>query len=243
MKYTKTIKYGNFLEVYNYELSPQPKVKIGKDKDKIERDEEDLFAKRLDNIKVTKRNFTRLISANLIKNKPLLVSLTYSENMTDIAIGYQDFRKFAQALRNKFGNHFKYIAAPEFQKRGAVHFHVLFWDLPDTVSPAQERKERIIQSFWGHGYVDLELTDGSDKLAGYLAKYMAKAFVDTRLKNKKAYVASRNISRPVVDKYTLTLASLYLYLDPNDVPIYEKEYDTAWLGKCRYRLFKRNNPL
>src|SRR5690606_27837965 len=101
------------------------------------------------------------------------------------------------ALRNKFGKAFSYIAVSEFQKRGAIHFHALFWGLPAEVF-SQERQTRTIALIWKQGFVYMKETDGNDKLSSYLAKYMVKTFTDPRLKNKKAYLASRNIKRPKI---------------------------------------------
>jgi len=74
-----------------------------------------------------KRNFRRLVGANL-PSKPLLISFTYNVFMGDITTGYRDYKSFVQALRYRFGKDLKYIAVPEFQKSGRVHFHALFGD-------------------------------------------------------------------------------------------------------------------
>jgi hypothetical protein len=181
------------------------------------------------------------VSANLSKENPLLLSFTYSKNMTDITIGWKDYRKFIQRLRNKFGKNFKYIAVPEFQKRGAVHFHVLFWGLPEEINPKDERINRTMAKVWGHGFVDVKNTDGHEKLSGYLAKYMAKAFTDKRLKNQKAYMPSKNVKRPVITRNALVLYELMENVGENDLPVSDKEYNTQYLGKCRYRLYKITN--
>src|ERR1035437_6022100 len=130
MSYAKTIMFGDNLEIYEYEHKPPPHVRGLRKKDRPKPDEDKKFEKRKDNMLQAKRNFRRLVGANLSKEKPLLISLTYKENMQDIHIGYKDYRSFIQAIRYEFGKDVKYIAVPEFQKRGAVHFHCLFWGLP-----------------------------------------------------------------------------------------------------------------
>ena len=242
MEYAKTIKYGDNLEIFQYEFKPRPKT--GEKKENLyymKPSEDEIFEKRADNILQTKRNFRRLVSAKLSNEKPLIITLTYAENMTDIIIGWKDYRKFIQRLRNKFGGNFKYIATPEFQKRGAVHFHVLFWELPEEINPQDEKKNRVIAKVWGHGFIDISNTDGHEKLAGYLAKYMAKAFTDKRLKNQKAYMPSKNVKRPIVTKDAIVLYELMQNVGEEDMPVIDKEYNTQYLGKCRYRLFKITN--
>lgn len=60
-----------------------------------------------------------------------------------------------------------------------------------------ERSTRYFASLWTHGFTDVIATDGSSKLATYLAKYMSKALADFRLIGKRGYSASHNILRPV----------------------------------------------
>lgn len=236
MGYTKAITYGDTLEIYEYEGDLSPHRKREKE-NRHKPDVDEKYEKRKDNMMQAKRNFRRLVAANLSKEKPLLISLTYEENMQDISIGYKDFRSFIQALRYRFD--FKYIAVPEFQKRGAVHFHALFWGLPHDV--LRERKTRLIAGIWAKGFVDIIETDGHGKLSSYLAKYMAKAFINRRLKNQKAYVSSRNIKRPVIESNALILPLLYQYVGESDKPVIDRKYETRRLGECRYRLFKITN--
>jgi hypothetical protein len=84
----------------------------------------------------------------------------------------------------------------------------------------------------------LKETDGHAKISTYLSKYMSKAFVDHRLKNQKAYVASRNIKRPIVGRgFSPVWPVLDDYVGDNNIPIHDKTYRTRWLGTCRHRLF------
>jgi hypothetical protein len=241
MSYTKIIRYGDNLEIYQYDYPPMPHRRGVRDPEKEKPTEDEKYEKRKDNIYQTKRNFQRLVSANLGKEKPLLLSLTYAENMQDIKTAYRDFKSFVQALKYKFGKDFKYIAVPEFQKRGAVHFHALFWSLPQKINRKFEIETRTIAKIWGHGFVDIKDTDGDQKISGYLAKYMAKAFTDKKLKNQKAYVSSWNVERPVVESDTSALYFLCKYTNPEDLPVVEKEYLTRWLGRGRFQLFKITN--
>jgi len=251
MSYKKFIRYGNNLEVYEYEREPisreqranrKPKdnaynKKLGADrKDTLS---ERQLGQRQNNSKRAMVAFRRLVASNLQRPElPSLLTLTYAENLTDLSIGYKDYRSFVQALRYKYGKDFRYICVPEFQKRGAVHFHALFWGLPSEVF-LQERKSRTIAMMWGHGYIFMKETDGHEKLSTYLAKYMSKAFIDPKLKNQKSYVASRNVKRPQVGR---GIAPMWAVIDDftgdQEVEVVEKTYDTKWLGKCRHRLFK-----
>ena len=172
MGYTKFIRYGNNFELYEYEREPvyikrrrglrghaHGREGLGADGENRLSEQEQL-GKRQSNAKRAAVAFRRLVASNLSGSVfPVLVTITYAENVTDIKIGYQDYRAFIQALRYKYGKTFKYICVPEFQKRGAVHFHALFWGLPTEVV-LQERSTRTLARIWGKGYVFLKPTDG-----------------------------------------------------------------------------------
>ncbi len=247
MPYTKLIISGNNVEKYQYAKEPRPversrrKRKINDDSKNVGTDgcatlSEGQLGKRQDNARRASLVFRRIVASNLSgTNPPLLLTFTYKENITDINIGYKDYRAFIQTLRNKYGKDFSYISVPEFQERGAVHFHSLFWGLPSEVF-SQERETRTIALMWKKGFVFMKETDGHDKLSSYLAKYMVKAFTDPRLKNKKAYTASKNIKRPQV------IAGVDYSFWPVEEEhikdkeiITDKEYNTRQLGKCHYQ--------
>ena len=256
MGYKKIIRYGNSMELYEYEKHPDTLGRrrgnrrgrknisgdksLGTDGEKVVCRQEEL-GKRQDNARSVSVVFRRLVSSNLSGSElPLLITFTYKENMSDISVGYKDYRSFIQNLRYKFGKDFKYICVPEFQKRGAVHFHALFWVLPSETC-VRERHTRDIARLWGKGFVDMMLTDGNEKISGYLAKYMSKAFIDPRLKNQKAYTTSRNISRPTIEKGDYAFWPIIDEFALNNPPIFDKEYWTKWLGTCRYRHYKISN--
>ena len=254
MGYNKIIKYGDYLELYEYDKnilklgrSKRRRKKIIDDKDMGISGENSLSERRLgkrqDNARRASLAFRRLVGANLGSDsgqyaRPVLITLTYGDNFTDLKGAYGHLSSFIQSLRYKYGKIFKYAAVPEFQKRGAVHFHALVWGLPSELL-LSERQTRTIARTWEHGFVYLKETDGNEKLSFYLSKYMAKAFIDPRLKNQKSYVASRNMLRPVIQSgFSPVWPILEDYEIQNDTPLVDKTYGTKWLGKGRYRLFK-----
>jgi len=255
MGYNKFIKSGNNVEIYEYEkdilvfygvknhkFNDDEKKEVDKEADL----DEVAVGKRMDNVRKASMDFRRLVSSNLDdKVFPLLATATYKENMTDLKRAYYDHKLFVQTLKYTYGKDFKYICVSEFQKRGAVHFHSLFWGLPSEIL-LLERQRGYRQNFsptlskiWGHGFVFLKETDGNDKLSSYLAKYMAKAFTDPRLKNQKAYASSRNVKRPYIVSGITNISFLIDdYVGADAVPVKDKTYDTAYMGKGRYRLYK-----
>jgi len=258
MGFTKVIKSGDLLEIFQYEndLIPQRKKRKPKWK-RIWRPKPDRI--RPDNIYRKKREFARLVRANLEGAvPPAMFSFTVVE-CSDLTVGYSFLTDYFARLRRSHGKAFRYIAVPEFQKRGAVHFHALIWGLPEeeikNETPHWDREEDIgdmgkikrgtrhYQNIWARGYLDCMATDGSEKLAGYLAKYMSKAMFDKRLLGQKSYSASRNVLRSV----RLPFASAVAYSKEiwgidlsTDVPLQERIYQSKYLGTGRYRVYKIN---
>jgi len=174
-------------------------------------------------------SFMRLVKTNLYGfGVPVLATLTYGPNMEDIREARKDFNAFARRAGRQFGDQFAYIVVMEFQQRGAVHFHGFFWGLPEGAART-ERSTRLVASLWKKGFADLVQTDGHQKLAWYLSKYFTKGLQDHRLWRRRVFVASKNVLRPTVTRDAIIAA---LELSTEDIRIYEKEYDTLWLGRA-----------
>lgn len=253
MGYNKIIISGNNLEIYEYEKDivklvggvrrrrPENDVHVGlgddgEDSLSGQRDQTEM-GKRTDNARRASMDFRRIITSNLVGASPAtLVTLTYADNFTDLTGAYKHLTAFNQSLRYRYGKAFSYVLVPEFQKRGAVHFHALYWGLPEELFHS-ERETRTLSQLWGHGFVFLKETDGSEKLAFYLAKYFTKAFLDPRLKNQKSYVASRNVKRPIVQKGPFIISYVLDEYGITEEAVVDRTYNTKWLGEGRYRLF------
>lgn len=261
MGHTRIVVYGKNLELYEYEKN----ISSDRGKKRTHRkrpssdgvdssgeasfsDESQRVGKRKDSAQRASMAFRRLVLSNLGgADNPVLITLTYAENITNLRQGYKDFTAFIESLRYRFKNKFKYIAVPEFQKRGAVHFHTLFWGIPlDSFGVKASRslqiKNLIDCPYWSHGFVFAKETDGDERLSSYLVKYMSKAFLDPSLKNQKCYVASRNCLRP---KSYSGIDSVFVILDDylgvGAVPYETRQYSTHFLGDCKRSLFF-NNP-
>lgn len=260
MGYKRLLVYGLNAELYEYEKDFRH---IGGRKKGYEKyplceslvvggevtlsEQSERLGKRKDSAYRASMAFRRLVLANLggLTN-PLLVTFTYAENITDLGQGYKDFTSCIQSLRYKYGSSFKYIAVPEFQTRGAVHFHALFWGLSvEQFGKVGSYPKNVVDTpFWKYGFVFIKVTDGHEKLSNYLVKYMAKAFTAPELRNKKAFVSSRNCSRPFsvggIDSIGIILSD---YLGEDIAPYEQKVYQTSYLGECKKSLFYHNTNI
>lgn len=256
MGYSKAIASGRLIEYWNYERTPPARINVSKG---VRGQYRKNGRRRADNARRARDNFKRLVSANLVGDRnPALLTLTVYRGLST-ATAFLYLRELFRTLRDARGWNLRYISVVEFQKRGSIHFHTLVWGLPDEIICTHkrgtahalcrnrgtcERTTRNIQRNWLAGYCDLHQTDGSPKLATYLAKYLFKEMLregdDSTGKNTKraykAYSSSRNIMRPV----QVTAGATYFLLDQVGVdkyPVQEKEYDTQWLGRALYKRY------
>lgn len=249
----KVVQSGKTVEVWQYEkehIAPR-RQHVRKKKNRYRKRFRSAYA-----AEQKKKTFERLVRTNLdFFGAPVLMTLTYKANMGDLKRGWQDYSHFMKRLRRALSkNVLRYIAVPEFQKRGAVHFHVLVWGVPlDYVK--SERNTRLFADIWGHGFLDLHEADDRPQLAGYLAKYLSKTYLDDRLREQRCYGTSRNIERPATlksrsfDFKEPTAAGNRAFvpffeeavgfaLDQDDSLEFQKRYDTKWLGTCEYRRYR-----
>jgi len=239
--YSKIIRTGAYVEIYDYEKEPICHTKFRKAKRRLRSDSLIKIIRRRDNANRARKSFMRLIRANLgATETPILLTLTFRETQA-IHEGYRAVTLFFQRCRRSFGKGFRYIAVPEFgtQSTKRLHFHTIVWGFPLGVAYS-ERETRLLASIWGQGWLDCRVTDNSPKLAGYLAKYTSKAFLDPQLLNKKAYSCSRNVRRPLI-RSTLQRPDIVWKVDLSTAePLQERFFSTEWLGGGRYRLYKLN---
>jgi len=255
MGYSKLITYGKKIELYEYEEYPRNNggrrakpnrdtissvdgsSSLAFDGQTDEQQKQQKKVRRASNIYRALVGFKRLIEANYDKSViPLFITLTYSANQGDIKQGRKDFNAFAKRTRDRFGKDLRYVCVAEYQKRGAVHFHSLWWGLSPLMADT-ERDTRLVASLWGKGFVDVKLGNNTLKFINYMAKYFSKELTTPRHRLIKAYIASQNIIRPIVS--TPAMIAPYLYDELSTVKVlHEKEYMTQYLGKGRYKLFE-----
>jgi hypothetical protein len=176
----------------------------------------------------------RLALANFDENS-FFITLTYEKNMQDVKKADDDFKKFIKRLKYKYGD-LKYIAVREFQKRGAVHYHMI----SDVKLPAwnneKELKELEVylwQEVWKHGFIDIKSITHVDNVGAYITKYMDKEFDDDRLKGCKLYLCSKGLKRPVVLRGEEALKRLE-ELEGKKI-VFTSNYTSEYLGNVIYK--------
>lgn len=199
----KIVMSGTICEYYDYSigygtgytLTDEEKAKRGRKRgEKSESYEEN----REKVINRAKRDLRRLINSNVNQYgdeiTPKFVTLTFEENITDVRTANYEFTKFIKRLNYRmFGEKkaiLKYSVVPEFQKRGAVHYHVVFYNLPYL-------KADLLSEIWGNGFIKVNKLKNVDNIGAYVTKYMSKEASDERLEGEKLHFSSRGLYKPV----------------------------------------------
>ncbi len=185
----------------------------------------------------TRNNIRRLINANT--DMTTFLTLTFADNITELKKANRLFNLFTNRTKTHFPD-FKYLAVIEFQKRGAVHYHILCnFDLPEF----KEKKERFAferifaRDYWKHGFIKLEEVDHVDNLGAYVCKYLGKDMFDERMFGKKKFFCSQNLNRPeeMINNEAREFFSAHC---ANKKPTFVKPIDTKWMGLINYECYK-----
>jgi hypothetical protein len=191
---TRLVISGDTLELFKYK---QPFfynwIDMAK-KNRPHKGESSLIPKREDNIKRAVANVRRLVQCNQEDQteKPKFLTLTYRENIQDLSRTNPDFTLFTRKVRDTYGD-MQYIAVPEFQERGAVHYHALFFNLP-FIQDFKGEMARV----WPHGTTKIEAVRSMNAMPRYISKYMTKSLADKRTSGRRSFFTSRNLHRPIV---------------------------------------------
>lgn len=202
-------------------------------------DEGERKTKSLGSIYRTKANLKRVIFANIKQYKnekgrlipPFFLTLTFEENITDLKYANREFTKFIMrvntALFKNSEDSIQYVAVPQFQKRGAVHYHVLLFNLPFI----EENVYSTIRDIWGLGeFVNLKKVDDLNKTFWYMSRYMEKDFLDGRLYRKRKYFCSTGLKKTVVINDYAVMDEIHDEISKFYDPVYEGKIFVDFVG-------------
>jgi len=251
----KLIECGNYIQLYMYETK---KIKKQKDKDidfELKKNKiNSMFDKKIKNNNDSKNIINKIEQRSIIRSKlecqrlakandkewETFITLTFEENITDIDSANKKFRYFIDKVR-RVEKDFKYVCIPEFQKRGAVHYHLLT-NIPINSKIIPKRKKLKLWSketksykeleyyeikYWNQGFSSAEpIKENQKKIIGYISKYMTKD-IDKRLFGKHRYFYSQNLNNPRENFIDTENAEEYKYyikkIQDIDL-IYQNEY-------------------
>jgi hypothetical protein len=242
----KLVKSGDFVHIYKYDnpikydFKRQPKIKLSDTPggivsqflypSKVQRHPGTRSSQNKNTSFRAKKNIKSIFESNLsdtdfqdVSNtSTFFITYTFAENIQDIESANYEFTKYIQRLNYEiFGSkktQLQYLAVPERQRRGAIHFHVVHIRLPYIISIYD-----TITRTWGNGFTWTEKIKNLHHLIAYISKYVTKKTQDTT--NKKSYFVSRNLRRPTVYKNQSETMDI---LQQDYEPIYYKVYQTEY---------------
>lgn len=171
-----------------------------KHKDKSEMDELTLN-------KSISRSRTNIRRKTIAMNADRLLTLTFRENVTDPDEAWECFKVFCKLMRFRYRDRFQYVAVPEEQKRGAIHFHLALSGYYGV---------NAVRRFWlkacGDRQGNIDITSphkfgkkswNPRRIARYISKYISKS--ETVDFNKRRYSTGGKIQLPDPQKGWLAL--------------------------------------
>lgn len=189
----KAFLCANIVEIYRYSMIQRRGLPSGNSNPGARSEN---VEKTSSSIGRSKKTVRRLINSNPDLKK--FYTLTFRENECDLDNAHRLFKQFMVKMKRRYPG-MKYVAVPEFQKRGAVHYHFL-------CNLRFVRVEKI-SKIWGNGYIWINRATNLKNVGGYLMKYMRKEMDDERLYGRRTYLFSLNLEKPVelldenVEKY------------------------------------------
>lgn len=175
------------------------------------------------NIRRSKSQMTRIVKANENDFKTF-ITLTYAENVTDISKANKNFDNWRRSIK-RIKNDFKYVCVPEFQKRGAIHYHLLtnldIQENRNLIIPQKGKKTQYDVKYWNQGFTSVFSVEDIN-IVGYMSKYMTKD-IDNRLWGKRRYLYSQNLKSPTT-----------VYLDLNNIEDFRHYVDIVNSCESKY---------
>ncbi len=178
-----------------------------------------------------RQRIRRLISANTGQYgcKDLFITFTFADNISELKEANAFWTAFIKRLKYHLGFNPAYVAVVEFQKRGAVHYHAVFFNIP-FIENIKEKWAEI----WSHGFINIKSVRKINSIGAYVSKYLQKGVVDARLFNEKCYFTSRGLYKPI------TVRELPIDIDFGGEEIKyelqeEHEYYSEWTGRIIYK--------
>jgi len=149
--------------------------------------------------------------------RSLFVTLTFASNLTDLDVAHSVFRSFIKSFSTRlFGGRsdLRYLSVVEFQTRGAIHYHVLFFNVP-----FRSDLKRLLAQYWTAGMANVRGVNGVRNVGRYISKYLSKDFDSFVYASRKSYFVSRNLFKPLVVNYDEIISRV---MDP--IPVEALEY-------------------
>lgn len=253
----KLVKSGSLLEIYQFGRDIHLERRLRHIKTEEELEEAKKFpeskASQEEILKSSARRARRMIKRLVMANcflwfkdngkpyLPITLTLTFANNITDLKKANYEFTKFIRRLNYETNaiegkdlkqSNLKYLAVFELQKRGAVHYHMIFFNLPYI----KDIYKKMLD-IWGQGRI---MVGGKDrnftkvknqsqllKIIFYFIKYIQKSIFDNYNPRQKKYIASKGLLKPQENSF-VEVVSLVESKLPSESLIYKYDGETEY---------------
>lgn len=188
----KNVEVYKYKRPYFYNRPPQRRKVFADEREIRQRD------RRLDNIFAVRQKIKRIVTANCTAwgCMPIFVTFTFAENVADPEQANPFWTEYTKKLNyfltSRGLSKAKYLSVVEFQKRGAVHYHTIYFNIP-YISTIKKDFEKL----WNNGFIKIIAIDHVEYVGAYVCKYLQKGLIDERLRQRKAFFTSRKLIRPI----------------------------------------------
>lgn len=165
------------------------------------------------------------------KFKPIFITFTFEKNITDLDYANKEFKNFTKRFNyevlGRKDSYLKYVSVIEFQKRGAIHYHTIYFNLPFI----KNLYDKLKGDLWPHGYSLVKPIDRSPNMGQYVCKYFTKEIQDPRLMKRKSYLCSKSLFKPIIinnEHFVRDILPL-LQVSINEEDIYFCQYEHPFL--------------
>lgn len=115
-------------------------------------------------------------------------------------------------LKSIDGRKLRYIAVPDFQKRGVTHYHVVVFNFPFI---SKNIFHKTINELWPCGYIEvkgLDVSNGLEPVMLYMTKYIRTQKLDPRFDHKKRFFHSEGLFLPQIIKNSYPEHEIFIQL-------------------------------
>jgi len=259
----KMVKAGKTVEVWDYldtgvktGLTPPRRAKGHR-----EREERSNWRSR--------RTIKWLVACNAELGSSYFFTATFADNVRDFSEATKVWEKFRRFLRKEFPE-MSYVVVPELQKRGAWHFHAVFFGMPSpyvmkALFGTMMNSRGIIVDAWMFHFTELwtkanksevinrcsiSAVKNVSALARYVTKYLTKETGNAIPSDRRCYFAGgKNLKRPTVIKYSCFMFGKYGFPAeelmeqlPQCAPVFAASRKTLYAGRISFYRWDLSPP-
>lgn len=188
--------------------------------------------RREDHLERARHRIRRLITTNASTEiLPMFVTFTFAKNITSVKEANIMWAQHNRKLKKVLGYTPKYLVVIEFQKRGAIHYHCVYFNIT-----SRTRLRALLGECWGQGIVDVKKIKKIQRLGYYVGKYLRKDIADPRLSAEKAFFCSKGLLKPQEFRNPERIALFLQCATMQEVG--DVRFESERYGIIRYRQYK-----